>query len=75
MMCWVLGLVSVTISLFMTLTFHPFETEWLNAIIFPFLSLTYMALLTLAEHLEDKLEKRIKDIEKKLEDKEKGGAE
>lgn len=72
-MCWVLGLVSVTISLFVTFTFHPFKTEWLNAIVFPFLSITYMALLMLAEHLEVKLEKRIKDLENKLEDKEKGG--
>ena len=74
-MSWVLGLVSIIMSLFITLAFHPFETEWLNAIIFPSLSLTYMALLMLAEHLEDRLEKRIKDLEKKLEDKEKGGAE
>lgn len=74
-MCWILGLVSVTMSFFITLAFHPFETEWLNAIIFPFLSLTYMFLSMLAEHCENKLEKRIKDLEKKLEDKEKGGAE
>ena len=74
-MSWVLGLVSVTMSLFIALAFHPFETEWLNAICFPFLSLVYMALLLLAEHLEDRLENRIKALEKKLKDKEKGGAE
>jgi BMFP domain-containing protein YqiC len=34
-----------------------------------------MALLLFAEHHEDKLEKRIKTLEKKLEDKEKGGGE
>ena len=72
-MGWVLGMVSIIVSLFITLSFHPFETEWLNAIIFPFLSLTYMALLMFSEHLEDRFEKRITDLEKKLEDKEKGG--
>lgn len=73
MMCWVLGLVSITMSLFITLAFHPFETEWLNAICFPFLSIVYVALLLLAMYLEDSLENRIKALEKKLEDKEKGG--
>lgn len=74
-MGWVLGMVSIITSLFITVLFHPFETEWLNVIIFPLLSFAQMALLTFAEHLEDRLEKRITDLEKKLEDKEKGCAE
>jgi hypothetical protein len=70
-----MGLVSMVISIFAVLTFHPLGNEVANAIIFPLLSLTYMALLLFAEHHEDKLEKRIKTLEKKLEDKEKGGGE
>ena len=72
-MSWILGLASIIVALFIGLAYHPFETEWLSAIIFPLLSIAYMSLLTLAGHLEDRLERRIKDLEKKLEDKEKGG--
>lgn len=72
-MSWILGLASMIVSLFIGLAFHPFETEWLNAIGLPLLSIAYMSLLTLAAHLEDRLERRIKDLEKKLEYKEKGG--
>jgi c-di-AMP phosphodiesterase-like protein len=74
-MSWVLGLVSMIVSIFTALTFHPFETWWLNAICFTFLQLVYIALLFLAEHRENRLEKRIEELEKKLKDKEKGGAE
>lgn len=74
-MCWIIGLATIAISLFVTLTFHPLENEVANAIIFPLLSLTYMGLLRFAEYREDKLEKRIRTLEKKLEDKKKGGAE
>lgn len=72
-MGWIMGLASVAISLFITFTFHPFENEVANVICFPLLSLIYMTLLVFAEHQEDKLERRIKTLEKKLEDKEKGG--
>jgi hypothetical protein len=68
-----MGLVSMVVSLFAVLAFHPFGNEVANAIIFPLLSLTYMALLCFAEHHENKLEKRIETLEKKLENKEKGG--
>lgn len=72
-MCWIMALVSMIISLFVVLIFHPFENEVANAICFPLLSFIYMALLCFAEHCENKLEKRIRTLEKKLEDKEKGG--
>lgn len=74
-MCWIMALVSLTISLFVTLIFHPLGNEAANAICFPLLSLIYVALLCFADYHEDKLENRIKTLEKKLEDKEKGGAD
>ena len=70
-MSYLFGLVSMVISLFITLTFHPFSNEVINAICFPFLSILYAVLLVIAQHYEDKLEKRIKTLEKKLEDIEK----
>lgn len=74
-MCWAIGLASIFISLFTVLAIHPFESEVVNAICFPLLSFLYMGSLLLAEHIEDKREKRIADLEKKLKDIEKGGAE
>ena len=72
-MCWIMGLVSVVISLFAVLTVHPFGNEVANFICFMLLGLIYMVLLCFAEHHEDKLENRIRTLEKKLEDKEKCG--
>lgn len=72
-MGWIMGLASMAMSLLAALAFHPLENEVANAIIFPLLNLTYIALLYFAEHFEDKLEKRIETLEKKLENKEKGG--
>lgn len=69
-MSYLLGLVSMVMSLFSTLAFHPFSNEVINAICFPFLSILYAVLLCVAQHYEDKLEKRIETLEKKLEEEE-----
>ena len=73
-MCWIMGLVSIVISWSAVLAFHPFENEVANAVCFPLLNFIYVALLLFAEHCENKLEKRIEELEKKLDDKKKGGA-
>ena len=70
-----MGLVSIVMSWFAVLTFHPFENEITNAVCFPLLSIICMLLLLFAEYHENKLEKRIEELEKKLDDKKKGGAE
>lgn len=74
-MGWAIGFASMMVSLFMVLAIHPFEGEVINAICFLTLSLLYSGSLLLAEHFENKLEERIEVLEKKLKDREKGGAE
>lgn len=64
-----LGFASITVSVYCVLAFHGVENE----ICFPLLSTLYLVFTFIAGHFEDKLEKRIKGLEKKLEDKEKGG--
>lgn len=72
-MSWAIGLAYIFISLFTFLTVHPFDNEVANAVCFLLLSFLYMGSLLLAEYFEDKLEKRIAVLEKKLKDIEKGG--
>ena len=72
-MSWSIGLASVMMSLFTVLTIHPFENEVVNGICFPALSVVYAILLCIAVDREEKINERIRTLEKKLEDKEKGG--
>ena len=71
-MSWIIGLASTLMSIYAVLIFHPFENEVVNAVIFPLLSIAYVALLCFANDHEYKLENRIEILEKKLEDKERG---
>ena len=72
-MAWLIGLASVMISLCTALTVHPFQNEIVNLICFPLIGLVYSILLCIAQDIEDKLKKRIEDLEKKVEDIQKGG--
>lgn len=72
-MSWLIGVAAVLISFFSALAFHPFENEAINEVCFPALGFVYALMLGIASDIEDKLNRRIKALEKKLEDKEKGG--
>lgn len=72
-MSWILGLASMCISVYATLCFHPFENETINETIFPLLVIVYAILLGVSSIYEEKTNKRIEMLEKKLSDKEKDG--
>ncbi len=66
-----LGLASVTVSVFCVLAFHGVENErWLI-----FLLILHSVFVGIASHFEYKLENRIKSLENKLKDGEKEGTE
>ena len=68
-MSYMLGLASITVSVFCVLAFQGVENErWL-----PFLLILHSVFIWIASHFEDKLENRIKSLENKLKDGEKGG--
>lgn len=71
-MAWLIGLASMMISLFIVLTFHPFQNEIVYLIFVPLIAAVYCILLRIAAGIEDKIEKRIKELEKKVEDIQKG---
>ena len=72
-MSWILGLASICMSVYAVLYFHPLENETINGIIFPLLSIIYVILLSASAFHEEKTNKRIEILEKKLSDKEKDG--
>jgi hypothetical protein len=74
-MSWLFGLMSLLVSVYSVLVFHPFGNDTVNTICFITISVMYSVLLFVASDLEDKLKKRIETLEKKLEDREKGGVE
>ena len=71
-MSYILGLCSWITAAFVFLTVYPFENEIANAVCFPCLSLMSLVLISVASCMEDKLERRIKALEDKLECKKEG---
>ena len=72
-MSWIISLASIIMFVYMALTLHPFENETVNIIIFPLLTIIYVILLCISDAREEKINKRIEMLEKKLSDKEKEG--
>ena len=67
------GFMSIMVSLYTVLIFHPLENDVANVICSLILFITYWAMMMLGDFYEGKFDKRIKKLEKKLEDMEKGG--
>ena len=72
-MSYIMGFLSMIASAYMVLIFHPFENGVTNAIFSLILTILYWGVVALGYWYEGKIEKRIKNLEKKLEDMEKGG--
>lgn len=72
-MSWTTGLISAVMSILVAFIFHPIENEVAKIIVISLSATVYLAMLWIEDYHEDKLEKRIRTLEKKLEDKEKGG--
>ena len=73
-MSWIMGLAFICMSAYYALLcFHPFENETINGIIFILLGVVYAILLCVSSVYEEKTNKRIEALEKRLSDKEKGG--
>lgn len=68
-MMWLIGLISFITSLYTVLAMHPFENNTINSIVFPALSLLHIILISIAGNKEDKINKRIKDLENKINNK------
>ena len=69
----IMAFLSMIVSAYMTFVFHPFENGAMNATLRVTLTLLFWVMVALGDWCEGKIEKRIKNLEKKLEDMEKGG--
>lgn len=72
-MSWIMSLASICMSAYAVLIFHPFENETINRIVLPLLIIVYTILLCISDTHEEKTNKRIEMLEKRLDDKEKDG--
>ena len=68
-MMWLIGLIPFITSLYTVLAMHPFENNTINSIVFSALSLLNIILISIASNKEDKINKRIKDLENKINNK------
>jgi predicted membrane channel-forming protein YqfA (hemolysin III family) len=68
-----MAVLAMIASTYMTFVFHPFENDATNASLSVTLTLLFWVMVALGDWYEGKIEKRIKNLEKKLEDMEKGG--
>ena len=71
-MSWLIGYASLMASLYIMLIFHPIENNTIQVICCVILLTVYPILLVIAENCEDKMEKRITALEKKLDNIKKG---
>lgn len=69
-MSYLLGIASMFMALFVTLTICPLENNALMTICMIALPTLFMIVLAFASSIEDKVDHRIKTLEDKLRDKE-----